>query len=145
MHFGVAPAAGCCTLSALALKWAVTQWLKVPRLVKHCLGDRFHVKIPPQKLSVQRGEPISPHCNDLRKARFVCLLKGSPGERVSQQEKGVTLGWVFSCPNSASTVSSYFLLSPVFIKIIISTFDFNFFLQNSKLFGFWLNQLATLA
>ncbi len=25
-------------------------WLKMLLLVKHCLGDQFHAKIPPQKL-----------------------------------------------------------------------------------------------
>ncbi len=43
---------GCCTLSALAQKWAVTKWLKVLRLVNHCLGHRFHMMIASQKLSV---------------------------------------------------------------------------------------------
>ncbi len=36
-------------------KWAFTQWLKMLRLVKHCLCDRFHVKIPPKK---QLGSPF---------------------------------------------------------------------------------------
>ncbi len=30
------------------------------RLVKHYLDDQFHLKIPPQKLSVQHVEPILP-------------------------------------------------------------------------------------
>ena len=41
------------TLSALASDWAVTK--------SQDLDDPFHVKIPPQKLSVQRGEPILLH------------------------------------------------------------------------------------
>ena len=40
------------------------------RLVQVCPGHRFHVKVPPQKLSVQHGEPISPHWNDLRQALY---------------------------------------------------------------------------
>ena len=59
MHFGVAPSLGSYTLSAVASKWAVIKKLKMLRLVKDCLGHRFHVKILPQKLSQQRGEPIS--------------------------------------------------------------------------------------
>ena len=43
----------------LASKWAVTKSLMMLRLVGDCLGDRCHVKILPQKLSVKRGEPIS--------------------------------------------------------------------------------------
>ncbi len=53
MHFGMA-----LQLRALASKWAVRQSLKMLHLVKHCLNDRFHVKILPRKLSVQRGESI---------------------------------------------------------------------------------------
>ncbi len=31
-----------------------------PHLVEHCLDDHFHVKVPPQMIAVQRGEPTSP-------------------------------------------------------------------------------------
>ncbi len=52
------PLGGCCTLCTLAWKWAVTKSLKVLQFAKHRLAELFHVKIPPQKLSVQCGEPI---------------------------------------------------------------------------------------
>ena len=34
-------------LSALAPNWALTNWLKILCLVKHCLDHRFQVKSPP--------------------------------------------------------------------------------------------------
>ncbi len=54
------PFRGSCTWSAVATKWAVTKWLKMLGLVELGLGHRFHLKIPSQKLSEQRGESILP-------------------------------------------------------------------------------------
>ncbi len=48
------------TLSALAWQWTIKKWLKMLHLVKPCLGHRFHLKIPPQKLSMQCGELAFP-------------------------------------------------------------------------------------
>ncbi len=82
MHFGVAPATACCTLSALAPKWAVIKKLKMLRLVKQCLGDRVHVKVPSQRLTGQRWEPNSPHCSDLWQANSTVYALYSKDERM---------------------------------------------------------------
>ena len=41
-------------------KWAVSTKLKMLRLVQHCPGHLFYVKILSEELSVQLGEPILP-------------------------------------------------------------------------------------
>ena len=55
---------------------------RTPCVVKLCLCNRFRTKIPPQKLSMQRGEPVLPHYTFFT-ARSVCTHL-TPGDCVLQ-------------------------------------------------------------
>ncbi len=61
VHFDVAPATGCCRLSALAAKWAVSKQLKKLGLVRHCMGKAIPREDPVSKaVSTAWGAHFTP-------------------------------------------------------------------------------------